>query len=1633
MADRDYEINVRITGESGGLSRDLEEVGAAVNNLKKDLGDLNRQLEGATASIRGVRDNARALAVDLGYAERAMQSLTRYTRMTRDDMADLDKQVRETDRGFIELDASTGQLARAQEDLASRLDAVVIPSFDHMGSILDQLSRRMIMTGSTTNELARAQREAAIAAELEARALADVGDQAEEAAAKVAMLKAEQEALSRSSVAGGLMSRLGSFIGGADLRGILYHQGAGANLPWWLGGGLLGAVGAGGLLPMTGLGPERFVTAGLALGGSAAGALGGAGALGLGALGTMAVGGGSDLAVMKSTIADTQTLYQQYNALNQAVAVYGKNSTQAKDAQNQLNYSLQQLGPAAGAEFKLALAVANLNKVWDQVTAKARSSAVSILDQVVQLGHDYVGKVAQAAYENLTVINQDIKPLFAWLEGPTGMGIWNDLEKRFKENLPTAVHAFTQAVELLLRVVDGAAPYVGHFVDSIDKLLTKWNQMSNSRLDSIIARLVNDFEIWLHFLEAVGRDVWDLFKAGANEGNDLLQLFTKWLDEFNKWETSVKGQEWLHNFFKQRAAELVAILQILPPIITSFGRFYMALQPLVPVWTAIAKAIAATLGYLDRINPAAATAVAGMIMFRKFIPNPFAGGGGGGGVGLISTAEADAAAASRTGAAGTADALDVLTGTSIASGAMDAAKGIMAKIGPMLKLGAAFWIGTGIISGISDVNNNSQYFKMANVGSGDYAIQNTANKLTFGLTGALGLDPAGQAVNQAKATVQKIIAEVQNQFSSTNWSGIDSLATKIRQMAGEGVTALDPLINKIEYLKNVTTGLGTVTPAMAEKIITSFQQVRSEGGSEIQNMQQIVQTNMQMIEQDVGTGSRQAKQDLTLNFYAAARFMEGNYVQMGISTQKAMQFINQMLVNALHQLGVSKIPGAFQSNTSILTSSYLAKTEGFNISQGGLASPSAQGGIFGNPNAAGRDMYHVVLGEGEAVLTRHQRSAIDAALPGGMSVSGVVGSITRPHYAAQGFDAAGGGAAMPGNIPNIQVQGLGAGIIDMIAQTAVDDYHAAAEAFLGQKTSAAGPGGGFTGPGGGRTSAGGQYNKAALERLWDSAGGSPAMANLMAAIALAESGGNPSAHNPSGATGLWQILGNPFPGNAYDPMTNARMAVSKEESQGLGAWVTYTSGAYRAFMNQGGIIGADTGFASAAAYGNPHLHGHPPPLRKPPRLPAVRGINGFNYLYGIKAVDQPVIKGWPLGKGNDLNAALRLINYAGGNAQAITDAGDFLSLLQGELGAINQTDAQGNPITDPKYAYGQNFFYPGDPSNPGGYVGVWGVDQQIAAAMGILAMMQGEKAGAPGEISRLGKYVHAGQTSMMGIMTKALTLDSQIKGLASKQKAGYWSYSKAKKNWVFVPPTSVPGLSSMQTQLSRYKNNISTIWGNLVSAESGYRLDTSLYDGMSKLGIQKSNLNITSPDVLSSIQARISLLAGNSSGGIPYYQDVAIPTLDNQRTQVTGSPSTTNTALYNDQILAGLYQQAGANAATDAAVQGAQLKVLAGFTPLIGAMVGSFAGGGVIPETGYALVHRGETVSPDPEGPYGTQPGISSTRDAPNISVEPTIVLSGSLAPMSQFVEAVVEKTAQRYVSSQTGAKARILAGAPGR
>ena len=404
-----------------------------------------------------------------------------------------------------------------------------------------------------------------------------------------------------------------------------FGAGPGAGGGGLLGGaGILGMAGIGTAASFAGLGFEHLLFTALGLAGSAGAAAGGGGLLAAGALGVGAVGAGSDLGVLKSTIGDTQTLSQAITAVSTAEATYGKNSSQATAATKALNVQIAALGNTAGVQAEVGLANAGqaLDHYFDLKTSAARVQAVNILMQGVNAGYTFVPLIAQAALRNLTMINQDLKPLFSWLTGPDGVGIFNDLENKFAKDLPTAMQAFDNAVEIVLRVVDLASGHTGGFIHWLDNLATRLNSMSNPQLEAWIGRMINDFHVWGTFVKLLVEDIADLFSKDVGTGNAIIQALTGMLEKLHEYENSASGSAQLTNIFMIHKTEILELLSAIGSGIKSFADIYMAIAPpmvtfmndvALPFLNDVAKVVAAIAGS----SHAAALALGGLLVLWK--------------------------------------------------------------------------------------------------------------------------------------------------------------------------------------------------------------------------------------------------------------------------------------------------------------------------------------------------------------------------------------------------------------------------------------------------------------------------------------------------------------------------------------------------------------------------------------------------------------------------------------------------------------------------------------------------------------------------------------------------------------------------------------------------------------------------------------------------------------------------------------------------------------------------------------------------------------------------------------------------------------------------------------------------------
>lgn len=399
-------------------------------------------------------------------------------------------------------------------------------------------------------------------------------------------------------------------------------------LPWWgrlaTGGGRL--PGAGSLGSFAGFGAEHFaLSLGGVLGSGVAAAAGG-GLLAAGALGKLAIGGGSDALVSSATIASTKEITEAQTNWNEAIKQYGYYSTQARTAQKNFNEVMREAGPAGEAELKLGEHAKHLEKLFKNETGGARKESAKVLGQVLNVGEAFVPKVAGAAEQNLAIVSKDIKPLFKWLEGPEGMGVFDTLENKFKTDLPTSIHAFSQAIEFVLKTVADASKFTGGFMETLDKFFTKWNEPQNFAIwEEHIENLIEDFHLWMGFLKDIGGLLKDVFSNDAHTGSAIVIALDEMINKADEWVTSTEGSDQLHNIFSIHKEEILALLQIIPPLVTIFRQVYMTVAPpLVHAATAILVVIAEILQAFEETGPLAKWALGIAVIASKMgVLKPF--------------------------------------------------------------------------------------------------------------------------------------------------------------------------------------------------------------------------------------------------------------------------------------------------------------------------------------------------------------------------------------------------------------------------------------------------------------------------------------------------------------------------------------------------------------------------------------------------------------------------------------------------------------------------------------------------------------------------------------------------------------------------------------------------------------------------------------------------------------------------------------------------------------------------------------------------------------------------------------------------------------------------------------------------
>lgn len=413
---------------------------------------------------------------------------------------------------------------------------------------------------------------------------------------------------------GGTGGGLGDFFGqlsGGALVNSLYGNASGSFLSRLLSPltalTTLFSAGFGSVGSLAGLGPEHLAMTGLGLAGSATGAGLGAGLLGLGSLGVTGVGMATDSAGIGQAGGDVKMVTTDYANLNKAIADYGKGSLQATVAQNQLNYDLASFNPIAR---QAVIAASDMAQGWttafDKVTGQAEKTGAAIISQSIGVAEKFLPILGKYATENTAIIQKSLQPLFTWLTSSSGgLKVFTDLEKKFQKDLPTAMHAFDQGLELLFRTIDLVAPKTGGLITSIDKFVTKFNGPEWGKWSNEVNKLIGLFRTWDAFIKILVIDIADIFSksAGLAAGaGGIIPTLTKDLNELHKAINSPAGGSALSSLFSAHKGEVMALINAMVQLGSEFTKIYLLAAPtLTTIVTLFLQAITAVATFVSKL------------------------------------------------------------------------------------------------------------------------------------------------------------------------------------------------------------------------------------------------------------------------------------------------------------------------------------------------------------------------------------------------------------------------------------------------------------------------------------------------------------------------------------------------------------------------------------------------------------------------------------------------------------------------------------------------------------------------------------------------------------------------------------------------------------------------------------------------------------------------------------------------------------------------------------------------------------------------------------------------------------------------------------------------------------------------
>lgn len=310
----------------------------------------------------------------------------------------------------------------------------------------------------------------------------------------------------------------------------------------------------------------------------------GTGLAGAFSVGTAAAGGFALSAlgiglVLKPVIGDIKVATAASKAYNEAVLKYGKNSEQAKTANEKLNMTLKGIDPAARQAIK---DFGSVSSEWKKLTKPAKAPIFDAIAGSFKTVQALMPKFAKETVATTKVASKAWQGWMTSLRSSEAKQLLGDVMSNFRASIPGVASGLASIGGSLARISASASkflPGLSHgfagWAANIEKSVG-----SGASLDASIGRLIGHMRDIGHLAQSSGSLLVHLFDTSANSGDNLVESLTKVTNKWDAWVQSVHGQSSLKSFFSDSAGETKELFSVLGGVVKIMFQIGRAAAPI---------------------------------------------------------------------------------------------------------------------------------------------------------------------------------------------------------------------------------------------------------------------------------------------------------------------------------------------------------------------------------------------------------------------------------------------------------------------------------------------------------------------------------------------------------------------------------------------------------------------------------------------------------------------------------------------------------------------------------------------------------------------------------------------------------------------------------------------------------------------------------------------------------------------------------------------------------------------------------------------------------------------------------------------------------------------------------------------